>query len=170
MDTGSDTSIIKPNTLPNKLISLQNPMIYNSLAGKSQVTHKIITSIPKELIKNGTIEWKVFPLKSGKYDAIMGMNALIPFQSELNIHEGYLKIFSKFIIPFQSIDIPKEIAEANHLEPITDVKEEIFKKISTNQLNVEEKTRLKDLLVRNKDLFFNEGDNLTSSPMKLNMR
>lgn len=89
-------------------------MTYNSLAGKSQVTHKIIASIPKELMKNGTIEWKVYPLKSGKYDAIMGMNALIPFQSELNFHEGYLKIFAKTIIPFRNIDLPVEIAEANH--------------------------------------------------------
>lgn len=106
------------------------------------------------------MEWKVFPLKSGKYDA-MGMNALIPFESEINIREGYLKIFSTFIIPFQNLEHPKEIAEANNLEPVNDIRIEIANKIHTEQLNDEEKNGLKNLLVNNKDLFYSEGDNLT---------
>lgn len=107
------------------------------------------------------MEWKVFPLKSGKYDAIIGMNALIPFESEINIRERYLKIFSTFIIPFQNLEHPKEIAEANNLEPVNDIRIEIANKIQTEQLNNEEKNNLKNLLVNNKDLFYSEGDNLT---------
>lgn len=123
--------------------------------------HKIITPIPKELVKEGTLEWKIFPLKSRKYDAIIGINFLIPFQAKIDVDNEYLEIFSKFQIPFENIDYPSEIAQANHLEPINDAKEEILNKISQNHLNCEEKTSLKELLVQNKDLFYSEGDNLT---------
>ena len=53
------------------------------------------------------------------------------------------------------------IAQANHLEVISNPKEEIQNKINQSHLNNEEIQLLKNLLVRNKDLFFIEGDNLT---------
>ena len=48
--------------------------------------------IPKELVKQGTLEWKIFPLKSRKYDAIIGINFLKPFEVTLDIK----RIFKTF--------------------------------------------------------------------------
>lgn len=135
-------------------------MMYNSLGGPNFVKTKIITPIPKELVKTGTLEWKIFPLKSEKYDAIIGMNFLIPFQAEINVKNEYLKIFNEFIIPFETIGYPRELTEVNHLEPVVS-KEEIFHKINKEKLSMEEKEKLKKLLCENKDLFYEEGSNLT---------
>lgn len=150
IDTGSDTSLIKPDKLPLDYI---DKIKYNSLGGPNQVTHKIITPIPKEFRVAGTLEWKSFPLKSTKYDAIMGMNFLIPFKISMNIEKRYLEVFSKYKIHFRNIDIPREIDEANTLEAISDLSEEIHILTDRAHLNVEEKQKLKELLSNNKDLF-----------------
>ena len=161
IDSGSDTSLIKPNILNYPISRLDNPITYNSLGGPKNVTLKMITPIPKELIQKGTLEWKIFPLKSRKYEAIIGINFLIPFQSKIDIQNSCLYIFDTHKISFENVDYPIEIAQANHLEPINNPNKEIADKINQNHLNNEEKSLLKNALVENRDLFFNEGDNLT---------
>lgn len=64
-------------------------------------------------------------------------------------------------IPFIDINVPREIVEANTLEAITDLKQEIGNLTSRFHLNDEEKQLLKELLTKNKDLFFYEVDKLT---------
>lgn len=121
----------------------------------------MVTPIPKEMVRQGTLEWKVFPLKSSKYDAIIGVNFLIPFKAKIDIENQYLEIFSKYKLNFENINYPREIAEANHLTPINNTINEISNKINQEHLNSEEKILLKQLLVKNENLFFKEGENLT---------
>lgn len=161
LDTGSDTSLIKIDKLPYKKIKLLKPKKYNSLGGPNQVTHQIISPIPKEFKMSGTLEWKLFPLKSDKYDAIIGMNFLIPFKAKLDLENHYLEIFTKYKIYFRNLNIPQEIEEANSLEAVIDLEEEIHKLTNRSHLNDEEKQVLKKLLKKNKDLFFLESDTLS---------
>lgn len=152
---------MKPDVLPYKKIKLLKPKKYNSLGGPNQVTHKIMTPFPKEFKLAGTLEWKSFQLKSKKYDAIIGMNFLIPFQAKIDVRKQSLEILSKYNIDFVDSEIPCEIAEANMLEAITNSEDVIRELLNRSELNDEEKHSLKNLLVGNKDLFFIESDNLT---------
>lgn len=161
LDTGSDTSLIKLDKLPYKKIKLTKPIKYNSLGGPNQVTHKTISPIPKEFKMSGTLEWKLFPLKSTKYDAIIGMNFLIPFKAKMDLVNGYLEIFSKYKVYFRNPEIPQRIEEANSLEAVTNSEEEIHKLMDRPYFNNEEKQVLKKLLAKNRDLFFCKGDKLT---------
>lgn len=61
-------------------------MFYKSIGGFSKIEYKMVSPIPKEFIRNGTLERKIFPLESGKYDAVIG----------LKNHE--LKLFDKYVI------------------------------------------------------------------------
>lgn len=148
--------------LPYPLIKLESPVEYLSLAGNTFIQYKIITPIPKELIANGTIDWKVCPLKSDRYDGIIGINFLKSFKAVIDTYNNYITIFNTYIIPFYNSQFPPEISEVSHLEPIENVYKEVGNQIESNQnLNSEEFTYLKKILVENKDLFFQEGDNLT---------
>lgn len=82
-DCGSDTSIIKPGVFPYKMIKLTNCIL--DIAGTNQVNYKIISPIPVEFLRKGTMEGKVFEIKSKKYEAIIGMNFLILLQAKINI-------------------------------------------------------------------------------------
>lgn len=117
--------------------------------------------IPNEFIRKGTLQWKIFPLKSSKYDAIIGVNFLIPFQTKIDMNKQYLEIFSKEKISFVNLDYPTECVEANYLIPIGDISEEISSKINQTHLNSEEKTHLKNILIKHKDSIYTEEDNLT---------
>ncbi len=161
IDSGSDTSLIKPDILNYKISRMETPLNFSSLSGQTQISYTMQSPFPEEFVKNGTLEWKVYPLKSKKYDAIVGINFLKPFESKIDIKNQCLRIFDTFTIPFENIDYPKELIEVNHLEPIGNNKEEISNKIKLDHLNDEEKKILKNLLIKNQDLFYNEGDNLT---------
>ena len=161
IDTGSDTSLLKPDALPYKKIKLLKSKRYNSLGGLNLVTHKIVTPFPKEIKIAGTLEWKSFPLKSKKYDAIMGMNFLIPFLAKVDISGQFVEFLSKYKVHFANIDVPNELTEVNMLEAIPDYKKGISDLLNESDLNDEENRLLKNLLEKNKDLFFIEGDNLT---------
>lgn len=91
----------------------------------------------------------------------MGMNFLIPFEVKIDIKGGYVEIFSRYKIDFEDINFPPLFAEANTLEAITDPKKEIHSLMNQPHLNDEERKELEQLLMRNKDLFFYEGENLT---------
>ena len=161
IDTGSDTSLMKPQILKYKNQKLQKPIKYNSLGGIGQVTHVMRTPFPKEFKVQGDMEWKIFPLKSNKYDGIIGMNFLTPLDAKLDLKSQSIKILSKYKIPFEDINLPREIAQANHLETVPNSEEEIYKQTNSASLDREEKQLLKNLLKQNKDLFYLEGDNLT---------
>lgn len=150
--------------MPYNTYKLRNPIAYNSLAGRSFVNSTIITPIPKELIRSGEIEWKVFPLTSQRYDGIIGVNFLKAFESRIDIKNQCWEIFGNLKIPFIKFsNVPNEIAEAFHLEPIVNTKDEIANKINLQHLNSEERQILKCILIKNKDLFYFEGEELTST-------
>ena len=62
------------------------------------VTEKIITPIPNEFIEKATINWKVIPIQSEKYDVIIGIGFLRAFESLIDIKNNNLKIFNKYIL------------------------------------------------------------------------
>lgn len=57
----------------------------------------------------------------------MGINFLLPLRANIDVDNQHLRIFGKYIIQFEN-DIPIEIAEANQLESIEDIYEEILRK------------------------------------------
>lgn len=153
--------MIKPGLLQYEIKPLNNPITYNSLGGPKTVDTKIITPIPIELKRQGTLEWKIFPLKSEKYDAIMGQNFLIPFEAVINMKEKCLFVNGNNQINFENFNYLSEIAEANHLYQVNNFSQELISKINENHLNSEEKKELKKLLENRRELFYLEGDNLT---------
>lgn len=50
----------------------------------------------------------------------------------------------------------------NYIE-LSDINQEIINKINIDDINEEEKEGLRNLLLRNKNLFFVDGNNLTST-------
>lgn len=78
-------------------------------------------------------------MKSNQYEGIIGINSLKSFQAVIDTDNNQLQIFKKFIVPFANYEIPDEILEAFHLEPIESAYKEIENKISTDaKLNSEE--------------------------------
>lgn len=161
MDTGADTNIFKPNLLPYPIVNLEKPAIYNSLAGQTTITQKIVTPIPIEFKREGTVDWKLFQLSSGIYDGIMSIGTIHGLGIQLDLDNKFAYTSYKYKIPFISYDIPIKFFNVETVEPITSVFTEIDNKTSTNELNSEEKLKLKDLLNENKNLFYTEGESLS---------
>lgn len=164
LDTGSDTNIIKPNTLPYETMDLQQIEQYSTLGGKCSINKKIITPNPIELEKPGFMEWKIFPLLSQTHDAIMGLETMHNFDTLINTGDFTASV-NQNMIPFvsnietQSDAIPQECLNAISIEPVQDPFVEIKNQLS--DLNIEEKTKLKNLLINYKDLFYTEGEVLS---------
>lgn len=115
--------------------------------------------MPKEFQFLGTVSWKIVDLKNKKYDAIMGQNFLVPFKAKVNLESKYIEINNRKI-PFEDSSYPYALNEICTLDGTS---ENFLEKIRLEHLNDEEKSRIIDVLKRNKDLFFKEGDKLTST-------
>lgn len=48
----------------------------------------------------------IFPFKANKYDAIIDLNFLKPFNAKMDIKNEYLEIIKKFQIPFNDSEYP----------------------------------------------------------------
>lgn len=160
VDTGSDTNILKPNLLRLPLIKLNEPMEYYSLAGKSTIDHKIRGPIPLEFNCEGTMDWKIYPLRSNTYDGIMGVSSITAFEGIIDL-KNFVFTTKNAKIDFYLPEIPIDVLEANNIEPISDSYNEIKKQINSDYLNSEEKIKLKKVLAEYKDLFYSEGEVLS---------
>lgn len=99
--SGSDTSFIKPNVLKYEIDKLDHPSFYKSFDGFSEIEYKMISPIPTEFNKISTLNWKIFSLKSEKCDAIIWIHFLKHFVVNINLEIHEIKLFDKYIIPFE---------------------------------------------------------------------
>lgn len=160
IDTGSATSIINPNTLKDfSQEELPKPTYFSTINGVNKITHKIITPMPKEFKFLGTITWRVVELKGRKYDAIMGQNFLVPFKAKINLEDKYIEVNNNKLF-FEENYCPFIVSEIFTLDGVTD---NILETLKLDHLNNEEKTAIVDSLKQNEDLFFKEGEKLTST-------
>lgn len=160
IDTGSATSVIKPNLVTEfKPEKLSKSLYFSTINGINEITHKLVTPMPKEFQFCGTVSWKIIDLKDKKYDAIMGQNFLVPFKAKINLEFMYIEINNNKI-PFEDYIYPYILNEICSLDGTSD---DFLEKIKLEHLNSEEKCLTANLLKRNKDLFFKEGDKLTST-------
>lgn len=134
-------------------------MYYSTLNGQTKIHRRMITPMPIEFKFSGTLSWKIVDLKSGKFDAIMGQNFLVPFKAKIDLEFKYIEI-NKNKILFEDDDCPFVADEIRTLETVS---ENILDKLRLEHLNDEEFNKVKKLLNQNQDLFFKEGDVLTAT-------
>lgn len=157
IDTGSETSIIKPQILQNfSETKLSNPLYYSTINGINKVDREIVTPLPKEFLTKGSISWKVIALNGRKYDAIIGQNLLTAIKAVVNIDKRQLET-NKNIILFED-DCPYEINEITTPEIS---KGKIIENLKVDHLNKEEYNSIINLLKNYQELFFKEGDKLS---------
>ena len=111
IDTGSATSVIKPNIL-NEFSeeNLSEPVYYSTINGVNKITKKLITPIPTEFKLLGNVTWKIIDLKGRNYDAIMGQNFLVPFKAKINLDNKYIEINNNKIL-FEENNYPFIISD-----------------------------------------------------------
>lgn len=155
IDTGSETSILKPNILPNyPELKLAKPLYFSTLNGISKVESKIITPIPLEFNKRGNLSWKIMDLTGRKYDAIIGQNFLVPLKAKIDLGSKYIEIFGNKIY-FENN------AHYFILNEICNLETSNIDKLDLNHLNAEEKQSIMKVLKEYEILFYKEGDKLT---------
>lgn len=159
LDTGSETSIIKPNFLQNyPEIELSDPIFYSTINGMNLVDHQVVTPLPKEFLSKGTVAWKVLTLNGRKYDAIVGQNLLSSLKAKVDLGERQLEINGNKIL-FED-GYPYEVNQITALE-INDGCSTNY--INLSHLNDHESKLIKNLMQNYQELFFKEGDELTCS-------
>lgn len=89
IDTGAETSIMKPNLFPNEFLETQlnKPFMFRTLNGINSTLKGIITTMPKEFNIPGTLSWKIIYFTGRKYDAIIGQNFLIPLKAKIDLEK-----------------------------------------------------------------------------------
>ena len=120
------------------------------------VTAKVITPVPLEFRTPGTISWNIFNLDGRDYDAILGLNILIPFRINVNLGQKYIEI-NKERIEFDNNNCPIDPNTIYSLEPV----DQLLDHVNLGELNQEEIFGVNKLLKEYKDLFYMEGDDLT---------
>lgn len=161
IDTGSSTSIVKPNIFfLYKNQNQEKPIYIKTLNGYNEVKHCVVTPMPSQFLAKGTLSWKIVDFKSEDYDAIVGQNFLIPFKAEVNLDQMFLEVFGNKIY-FEENTYPQVFERITSLQHI-EIKD-IQSKIKINDLSQKEQNSVRGLLNEFKDLFFVEGDKLSAT-------
>ena len=156
IDTGSSTSLMDENKLKTyKRESLLNPLTFNSLNSKILIKNEITTELPREFSEESNMIWKLTCFKNKNFDAIIGMNILKPLNAKIDFLNDTI-IINKQTIPFLN-KCPFEY-ENIHILNISD--QDDINKLS-DDLNLEEKFHLNQILNKYESLFFREGDELS---------
>lgn len=92
------------------------------------------------------------------YDAIIGLNFLIPFKAKLNLENRYIDILGNKILFEQ--ESPYHI---NTIQTIEDSNCNGINQFDLSHLNRDEDSKLRRILTEFHDLFYKEGDVLTST-------
>lgn len=158
IDTGAETSIMKPNLFPNEFLETQlnKPFMFRTLNGINSTLKGIITTMPKEFNIPGTLSWKIINFTGRKYDAIIGQNFLIPLKAKIDLEKEYIDILGRKIL-FDE-ESPYHI---NSIQTINDTKFRTIDELNLSNLNNEEYLKLTKLLNEYNDLFYKDGDILT---------
>lgn len=141
------------NSFPIQNIDL--PQLYRTINGINQVTQKIVTPIPTEFNITGTLSWKVINFSSKNYSAIIGQNFLIALKAKIDVESKFINILGNNI-PFISYN-PYNSWEICSLE-YSDIQ-----KLNLEHLNSEENHMISKLLRNFKELFYKEGDKLSTT-------
>lgn len=160
IDTGSSTSLLNETKLPQyKRKPLAKPIKFNTLNSDTFVNSEIKTDLPIEFNEDAYMIWKLTKFKNKSFDAILGQNLLRPLGAIIDMKKEVL-IINKNEINFLSKCPYKEneINQLEHVEINETVEENLVK-----GLNSEEKNLLNKLLKSYKNLFFKEGEQLTST-------
>ena len=118
-----------------------------------------MTELPVEFNEKAYMVWKVTNLHDKCFDAIIGQNLLKPIGAVIDMANDHIIINDNKIDFIQKC--PFEYDEIHQLSSV-DSLEDIFEKFSKD-LNSEEKAYLEILLKKYGDLFFKEGDHLSST-------
>lgn len=103
------------------------------------------------------MSWKVMDICNKKFNAIIGLNVLKPIGAYIDLFNSEI-VVNKQATKFHSACPHSEIHQLEKLE-LNNL--ELFDKLKSEDSNSEELRHLKNLISRNQDLFFKEGDNLT---------
>lgn len=160
IDTGSSTSLLDENKLLQyKRITLREPAYFNSLTSQTVVNKEIITDLPNEFNENNLIAWKLTKFHNKTFDAIIGQNVLKPIGAIIDMHREIVTINNNEI-PFLN-KCPFNNNEIHQLE-FSDLSQEM-KETLFNELNEEEKFELGHILEDYKNLFYKDGEQLSST-------
>lgn len=104
------------------------------------------------------MSWKLTPFVNKHFDGLIGQNLLKPLQAIVNLEEEFLEIHgvkTKFIssCPYKYNDI--------HTLHESILNEDLLNKLIRDDMNQEEITELRKIINKNRDLFFQEGQQLT---------
>lgn len=162
IDTGSSTSIIKPNILneeyPKQI--LQKSCYYRTLNGVNEIKFFVTTPFPKEFPSTGTLQWKVVDFTNEHFSAIIGQNFLIPLKANINNEQKFVDI-SGYKIYFEEYNYPSYVENICLFEPLNI--ENTSRNIKLDHLNSEERSLTTKLILDFKDLFYREGDVLSAT-------
>lgn len=114
--------------------------------------------MPVEFNQDATMSWKVLKFQGKKFNAIIGLNVLRAVGAIINLKEGSIEVGGKITKFLDSCPYD----EIHQLDAILFDRKELFDQLKTENLNTEELQELKIILSKNKDLFFQEGQQLTS--------
>lgn len=157
IDTGASTSIIHDQLfLDRPRIRLTNPIQLRTLNGRNIITHQICTDIPQEFNHEADMAWKLLNLSNRRFQAILGQNTLRAVGAVINMGDETIEVYGKKT-KFKDA-CPYE--EIHHLEAIKSP--DILNKLDTSHMNKEEENEFRKLSKANKDLFFQEGQQLTN--------
>lgn len=159
VDTGSSTTLLDSDKLKNyKRISIKKPIVFNTLSNTIYIDKEIQTMLPIEFNEDAEMIWKLTKFNNKTFDAILGQNLLKPLKAVIDLENETLWINNKKIKFLNKCKCPFDPNEIYQLEESELEFQNFFK-----NLNSEEENKLKNLLIGYKDLFFKEGDQLTST-------
>lgn len=159
IDTGSSFSIIDDQINDFKKIQIK-PICFTTITGKDVINYEVHTPSPEEIkSKPGIlVRWKVKSLLNRKYQFIIGadllnnLDAVIDFEGkEINLNGQNIKFLNN---PYP----------VNQVYALEKVENNYLKHLKLNHLNTEEFNEISKVIKRFENIFFKEGDRLTSTP------
>lgn len=134
---------------------MDRPLYYKTINGINQVTHKIVTPIPREFNISGTFSWKVINFNSKNYSAIIGQNFLIALKAKIDVENRFITILGN--------NIPFGYYNPYNNQEICSLEYSDLKNLNLAHLNSEEYQLLSKLLSDYSELFYREGDQLSAT-------
>lgn len=158
IDTGANVSLIDDKMEEFNKILLIKPIEISTINKKDIIRYEVLTDAPKEfnVEENARVRWKVTQLKGRRYSFIIGIDLMNCFNTVINLVDGHIKFnnnITHFIVnPYKNLQICT--LEGSDFD---------WNRIQLDHLNTEEYREIKKILNKFRQLFFKEGDILTST-------
>ncbi|XP_037906165.1 uncharacterized protein DDB_G0289975-like [Hermetia illucens] len=158
IDIGSSFSIINENLtsfqkIPIKLLS------FSTITGEDFIKYEVHTSAPEELKlpKGALIRWKAQRLNKRNYEFIIGIDLLTNLDALIDLEAETIRLNNQ-VIKFASNPY-----SANQICTLEKVEKNYLDHLHLNHLNEEEYNGITKIIRRFENIFFKEGDILTST-------